>query len=129
MESITSEILDLWGRIFYFRTLESSCRYRKCQKKKKKTAPKSFGFSDNFSWIGNGKFSLLLRKYSLLAVNVLTRSPKISDLIKKIFFELTLAQIDEKIESKYFSAYIWGFWDKLALWLPKMFQKKALLCI
>ena len=85
------------------------------KKKKKKVHQKVYGFSDNFSSIGNGKFSLLLRKYSSLAVNVLTRSPKISDLIKKIFFELTLAQIDEKIESKYFSAYIWGFWDKLAL--------------
>ena len=29
------------------------------------------GFLDNLIWIGNGKFSLLLREYSLLAVNVL----------------------------------------------------------
>ena len=34
------------------------------QKKKKKTLQKIFGFLDNCIWIGNGKFSLLLREYS-----------------------------------------------------------------
>ena len=29
------------------------------------------GFLDNLTWIGNGKFSLLLREYSYLAANVL----------------------------------------------------------
>ena len=42
-------------------------------------------FSDNFIGIGSVKFSLLLREYSLLAVNVLKRSPKISDLTKNDF--------------------------------------------
>ena len=32
---------------------------------------KVYGFLDNLTWIGNGKFSLLLREYSQLAVNVL----------------------------------------------------------
>ena len=36
----------------------------KIQKKKKKNAPKIDGFLDNLIWIGNGKFSLLLREYS-----------------------------------------------------------------
>ena len=45
-----------------------------------------FKFSDNCVWIGSGKFSLLLQEYSQLAVNVLTSSPKISDLTKNNFF-------------------------------------------
>ena len=49
------------------------------------------------SWIGNDKLSLLLPEYSQLAVNVLTSSPKISDLIKNNFFLLNLAQNDEKV--------------------------------
>ena len=36
-----------------------------------KNAAKIDGFLDNLIWIGNGKFSLLLREYSQLAVNVL----------------------------------------------------------
>ena len=43
---------------------------------------KIYGFLDNLIWIGNGKFSLLLWEYSQLALNVLTRSREISDLIK-----------------------------------------------
>ena len=43
-------------------------------------------FLDDLIWIGNGKFSLLLREYSQLGFNVLTSSSKISDLIKNNFF-------------------------------------------
>ena len=53
---------------------------------------KIYGFIDNLIWIGNDKFSLLLREYSQLGVNVLKSSPKISDLIKNSFFSLTLGQ-------------------------------------
>ena len=41
------------------------------------------GFLDNLIWIGNGKFSLLLRE--------------VSDLIKNNFFLLYFAQNSEKI--------------------------------
>ena len=34
------------------------------KKKKKKKGKKIDGFLDNLIWIGNGKFSLLLRQYS-----------------------------------------------------------------
>ena len=43
-------------------------------------------FLDNLAELGNGKFSLLIREYSELAVNVLSRTPKISDLIKNNLF-------------------------------------------
>ena len=52
---------------------------------KRKIEEKVYGFLDNLIWIGNGKFSLFLREYSKLAVNVLSSSPKISDLIKNNF--------------------------------------------
>ena len=54
-------------------------------------------FSDNYIWVGSGKLSLLLQEYSQLAVNLLTSSPKISDLSENQFFQLKLAQNDEKV--------------------------------
>ena len=66
-------------------------------KTSKKIPEKSCGFLDNLIRIGNGIFSLLLWEYSQLAVNVLTSSRKISDLIKKYFFEVNWAQNDEKL--------------------------------
>ena len=58
---------------------------------------KIFRFLDNCIYISDGKFSLLLREYSQLGVNVLTSSSKISDLIKNNFFYLNLAQNYEKV--------------------------------
>ena len=49
-----------------------------------------FCFSDNSILNGICKFSLLLREYSQLVVNVLTISPKISYLTKNNFLELTM---------------------------------------
>ena len=56
-----------------------------------------YGFFYNWNLIGNGKFSLLLGEYQQLAVNVLTSGPKMSYLIKNNFFELNLAQNEEKV--------------------------------
>ena len=53
--------------------------------KKKKKSEKIDGFLDNLIWIGNRKVSLLLWEYLRLAVNVLTKSPEISDLSKNNF--------------------------------------------
>ena len=54
-------------------------------------------FSDNYIWVGSGKLSLLLQEYSQLAVNLLTSSPKIQDMSENQFFQLKLAQNDEKV--------------------------------
>ena len=54
-------------------------------KKKEKMGQKVYGLLDDLIFIGKGQFSLLLREYLYLAVNVLTSSPKISDLIKRVF--------------------------------------------
>ena len=56
-----------------------------------------FEFSDNFIWIGGSDFSLLLRDYMQLAVNVLTSSPKISELTKSAFFQIRLAPNIEEV--------------------------------
>ena len=40
-----------------------------------------------------------------------------------------MAQNDEKVGQKYFSADFKSFWDSLTRSLPKGFQKQALLCI
>ena len=47
---------------------------------------KILGFLDNLAEFGNGTFSLLIREHSQLAVNVLSSSPKISDLFKNNLF-------------------------------------------
>ena len=88
-----------------------------------------YGFLDKLAEFGNGKFSPLIREYSKLAVNVLSGTPKILDLIKKNFFELYLAQKKEKVGQKFFSAYCRTFWDSLTLSLPKGFHKQDQLCI
>ena len=58
---------------------------------------KVYGFLDDLILIGKGHFSLFLRVYLYLAVNMLTSSPKISDLNKNNFFQLNLAQNDEEV--------------------------------
>ena len=55
------------------------------------------GFSDTLIYVGNSKFSLLIREYSEFGVNVLSSSPKISDPIENNFFVLNLAQKEEKV--------------------------------
>ena len=59
MESITSELLDLWGSFF-----SEHWKFNVGCKKAKKMQQKIDGFIDNLIWIGNVKFSLLLREYS-----------------------------------------------------------------
>ena len=44
------------------------------------------GFLDNLIWVGNGKFSLLLREYAQFPGNMLSTSPKIWNMIENNFF-------------------------------------------
>ena len=60
LESATSEILELSGSFFFFKTLEIYCKFQKC----KKNGEKIYGFLDSLIYVGNGKFSLLIREYS-----------------------------------------------------------------
>ena len=66
-------------------------------KNAKKMSQKICGFSDSLIYVGNAKFSLLIREYSSLGVKVLSSSPKISDPIENNLFELNLVQKDEKV--------------------------------
>ena len=45
---------------------------------------------------------------------MLTSSPKISDLTRNHFFKLNLAQSDENVGQKCFSADFSSFWDSLS---------------
>ena len=65
MESISSEILDLWAS-FFLRTLEVECRweFNIDTQKVEKVQQEINDFLGNLIWIGNGIFSLLLREYS-----------------------------------------------------------------
>ena len=60
---------------------------------------------------------------------MLSSSPKFSDLIKKNFFSVNLAQNDEEAGEKNFAADVRSFWDSLTRSLPKGFQKEALVSI
>ena len=51
----------------------------------KKIFQEGYGFFYNLIWIGNGRFSLLLRGYEFL-VNLLSSSSKIWNLIENNFF-------------------------------------------
>ena len=61
LESKTSEILHLWGSLFFSEHWKFNVD---SENPKKKNAEKIYGFSDNLILIGNGKFSLWLREYS-----------------------------------------------------------------
>ena len=65
MESISSEILDLWAS-FFLKTLEVWCRweFNEDTKNVEKVQQEINDFLDNLIRIGNGIFSLLLREYS-----------------------------------------------------------------
>ena len=60
-------------------------------------AKQVYCFLDHLISICNAKFSLLLQEHSQFPINVLSSSPKISNLIENNFFSLNLAQNEDKI--------------------------------
>ena len=60
LESMTSEILDLWG----FPLCSEHCKFNVDSKNGKEMSQKIDGFSDNLTAIGNCKFCLVLGEYS-----------------------------------------------------------------
>ena len=65
-------------------------------KNRKIIAQKGFCFLDLYIWINCMRFSLFWRKQLASAVNVLTYSPKISDLTNMALFELNVSQSDSR---------------------------------
>ena len=59
---------------------------------------KSFSFLDNCICTVCGKFSLEQTEYLLLALNVLTDTPKILDITNGDIFQLNLCQCDKKYD-------------------------------
>ena len=74
------------GFIIFFKRFKKAITYSK----------KVFSFWNKCIWNGCGKFSLLWREYLSSIVNVLTNSPKISDLTKREVSQLALSQNDEQ---------------------------------
>ena len=72
--------------IFFSKHWKFIADSKKAKKKKKKKQQKIDSFSDNLIKVGNGKFFLLIREYSKLAVSVLSNSLKISNPIRNNFF-------------------------------------------
>ena len=64
--------------------------------KKKKKKENVFGFSNNWIWIGSGKFSQTWTRYLLSTVYVLTNTSKISTNTKGFIFQINLPENDEK---------------------------------
>ena len=62
-----------------------------------KNPEKVFYFRDNCVRTCSAKLSTLQREYLLLAVNVLTNSPKISDQINAHIFQLNISEMHGKI--------------------------------
>ena len=83
------------------------------------TGKKVFGFKNKSILIGCGEFFLLWREFLSLAVNVLTSSPKISDLTKREVFKLNLSYNDEKVRSNCSLEGLSSVCDPLARELPK----------
>ena len=59
---------------------------------------KKFCFLHNFIWIGFGKFSLLQKEYLSSSINALTNSPKISDITKRDFWNLSFLKVMKKYD-------------------------------
>ena len=55
-------------------------------------------FLDNCPWTGFRNFPLLQREYLSSAVNVLTNSPKISDMKNREPFRVNLSQIEGNLQ-------------------------------
>ena len=74
-------------------------------------------FEDNYVWTSSTNFSQLWGQYKWSAVNVLTTSIKILDLIQRDVFELKLSWINGKLGSKSCHADLSSGWDPWTRWL------------
>ena len=107
---------------------EVLCTILKCLKTSTKVGFFLF-FFDNYIQIGCGNFPVLWRENLPLVVNLLTKIPKILDLIKREVSQLNLSQNYEKIGQKICHADFSSFWDPLTYSLLKKDLKQNLFVI
>ena len=78
--------------ILSFKIFKISCRFQKGSK----NSEINFCLLYHCIWSDCGNFSLVQREYLWSAVNMLRNSPKISDVTKRVMFQLYLPQNDKK---------------------------------
>ena len=83
------------GHLFFWKYSKLNLNFENAKKKKKKNWEKVFCFWDKCIWKCCNKFPLLRREYLSLAVNVLTNSPKILNITKRHFFQLSCLHSDQ----------------------------------
>ena len=81
MQSLISKTHNLWRSSFFSKSFKIWFRFQISSK----ILREIFCFSDNCIWICCGNFFLLRREYLSSAVNVLSNSPKISDILRWTF--------------------------------------------
>ena len=111
-----SKILDLWSSFFF----SKHWKLHVDTKNAKSISERVYSFLDNLIWMGNRKFSLLLREYSYFPVNVLSTRPKISELIENNFF---LTRFGSKWRKGRIKVPFWRFQEFLGL--VNMFTAKG----
>ena len=92
--------------IYFLKMFKIESKLRKCKKKKEKSGY-IFGFWENGISKRSNKFPLVRREYMSLAVNGLTKSPKIMHIIKRNFFQLNC--IDRNQSKSSFEQYFCPF--------------------
>ena len=114
-ESIISEIQKLWGLSFFSKYSKFNLDYKNAEK----DPINFFCFRDNYIWICIVKLSLLTKKYSSSEANVLIRSPKISHVNNRDFFEQSFLARDQWIWERCCDADFSNAWARLQYWLSK----------
>ena len=88
---------------------------------------KSFSFLRQFPLNREQQHLTIPKRCFLSAVNVLTKTPRISNLNKGDIFQITFCQSDEKICKKCFHADFTSVWDPSTCWLSKKILKRRFL--
>ena len=90
-ESVISEIQNQWRLSFFSKYLKFIVNFKNAAKK----WANFFYIWDNWIWIGTVKFSVLRTGYFSSAASVLTSSPKIWHVNKRLFFEHNFGASEE----------------------------------
>ena len=122
MESITSEVFNLWGWSFFSKFAKLYVDW----KNGIKYSENVYSFWDNGVLTCCGNFSQLWREYMWSASNVLPNSPKIADLIKRNAFYLNLSRLNGKLEWKWSRADFSSVWHPWTNWLTKSVLREKL---
>ena len=106
--------------LFFSKCLKFDVDWRKRTNNSEKVGQ----FSDNWIWIGSCKFLQLWTGYLPSAVNVLTKSRKISPNSEGHIFQMNFTQNEKKKLIKALSWKLGSICDTFTFWLPKPVLKQ-----